>query len=111
MAGFAKAPAALADIIVTCSLCYSLGYVRTGVRACVIYVPWRGCSAYHRGSLIQYGLSTQDSDRIRDQTRCCGDFNPGRIPGHVLHAFPVPILVRLIGRRTFTPQPMLIPTE
>ena len=37
MAGTAKAPAALADIIVTCSLCYSLGYVRTGVRAYVVY--------------------------------------------------------------------------
>lgn len=33
MAGLAKAPAALADIIATSSLCFSLGYSRTGVRA------------------------------------------------------------------------------
>jgi len=33
MAGVAKVPAALADIIATSSLCYSLGYARTGIRA------------------------------------------------------------------------------
>jgi len=33
MAGAAKVPATLADIIVTCSLCYNLRYVKTGVRA------------------------------------------------------------------------------
>jgi len=33
MAVVAKAPAALADFIATCSLCLSLGYARTGVRA------------------------------------------------------------------------------
>jgi hypothetical protein len=40
MAGLAKAPSALADIITTLSLCYNLGYAKTGVRACVIYVLW-----------------------------------------------------------------------
>jgi len=33
MAVIAKAPAALADLIVTCYLCLTLGYVRTGVKA------------------------------------------------------------------------------
>jgi len=33
MAGLAKAPSALADIITTLSLCYNLGYAKTGVRA------------------------------------------------------------------------------
>jgi len=33
LAGLSKASAALADVITTCSLCYGLGYIRTGIRA------------------------------------------------------------------------------
>jgi hypothetical protein len=40
LAGLSKASAALADVITTCSLCYGLGYIRTGIRACVAYVRW-----------------------------------------------------------------------
>jgi hypothetical protein len=46
MAGLAKAPAALADIIATSSLCYSLGYARTGIRACVT-LSFVACSFVH----------------------------------------------------------------
>lgn len=44
--------------------------------------------------LFQHGLSHQDSDRIRDPTRCFGDYGPGRVPGRILFFFFALVLVR-----------------
>jgi len=94
MAGVAKVPAALADIIATSSLCYSLGYARTGIRACVAYVPWLFDFVHHLSSFFfQHGLGPQDSDRIRDPTRCFSGVDTDCFSGHFLCVIFAPVLV------------------
>lgn len=102
MAGAAKVPAALADIIVTCSLCYSLGYVRTGVRACV-WSPFRreAIVLTLENHLFQDGLGTQGSDKICDPTRRFGDCGPDRAPDCVLCVQLTHVLVCRTGRCLF----------
>jgi len=98
MAGATKAPAALTDIIVTRSLGYSLGYVRTGVRACVVYLLWRGCFVLIWEPLFQHGLGPQASDRVRDPAQRFGLCRSGRAPGRVLRVLFTRVLVCWIGR-------------
>jgi len=59
MAGVAKVPAALADTIATLSLCFSLGYARTGIRATDSVIKTLIGFMIQRGvlvTLIQIGL-------------------------------------------------------
>lgn len=93
MAGFAKAPAALADIIATSSLCYSLGYARTGIRACVTHVLSLIRLFIIYDCVFQHGLGPQETNWIRDPTRCFGILDPDCVFDHLLRVIFALVLV------------------
>ena len=97
MAGATKLPAALADIV-TCSLCCGLGYVRAGVRACVVHILWRGYCPHLRTIFFHHGLSPQGSSRIRHRVRRFGHCGSDRALGRVLHSLFTRVVVCWTGK-------------
>jgi len=84
MADATKAPTALANVIVTRYFCCSLGYVRTGVRACVVYLCGEAVLSSFEDNFLQHRLGPQDSDRVRDPVRRFGHCGSDRALGRVL---------------------------
>ena len=106
MADATKVPAALANIIVTCSSCHSLGYARSIFCGEAILFSLENY-------FFQHGLGPQDFDRVRDPAQrfgyCCSDSTPGC----VLRVLFTRVRVCWTGRRPPTAQSvlMVIPTK